>query len=427
MQWNNTYRDKVDDFSRQVKQKIENHSLPPNASVWESVQRSLPMSEKKPLRKWILWTSVAAAAIIGLFLLLNNPTAPTKSDVKMTESKPTEVRETVETLSVNPSSSEKKSIIQKKRKKDRQIMQAIPIAKKTIDTEKEKIVITRKEIYPETENKEKDKPTPITHQNATEKNMRTNEQFGETWQENRITSSQPMEKKSKKKQKIRLFAALGAVSSANLENMYDGDMAKMDAPIIPNSDKFYEDVSSGGEVKNYTILKPKDYSDIRHLPPLSASAMAEFPIDSTWSIETGLTYTYLASKFKKSGTPSYEGKLHLHYLGIPLHVKANVMQSENWNIYFLAGGSVEKGLRSIYKQKISASSGRTIHTNVRSKIDGFQFSATVAAGFDYKINEKMRLFAEPKITYYFKNNQPMSTRTESPFTVGMNGGIRIQF
>jgi hypothetical protein len=62
-----------------------------------------------------------------------------------------------------------------------------------------------------------------------------------------------------------------------------------------------------------------------------------------------------------------------------------------------------------------------------SSIDGLQWSLDGAMGIDYKIQRNISLFVEPKITYYLQNNQPMSSRTEMPLNVGLNGGLRIGF
>jgi len=76
----------------------------------------------------------------------------------------------------------------------------------------------------------------------------------------------------------------------------------------------------------YATLTPADYSEVTHLPPISFSIMAGFPLNKTWSIETGLMYTYMVSHFSKPGNVEYSGKLKLHYLGIPVRLKANVYQ-----------------------------------------------------------------------------------------------------
>jgi len=50
-----------------------------------------------------------------------------------------------------------------------------------------------------------------------------------------------------------------------------------------------------------------------------------------------------------------------------------------------------------------------------------------AVGTTYKIQQNIGLFFEPKISYYYKNNQPISARTEYPVVFGLSAGVRFQF
>ncbi len=98
------------------------------------------------------------------------------------------------------------------------------------------------------------------------------------------------------------------------------------------------------------------------------------------------------------------------------------------SIYLLGGGAtIEKGIRAFYKQEIEGNGGIVHHTHVYNRIAGLQFSAQGGAGFSYRLQNNLHLFGEPRLLYYFRNNQPMSARTENPLIFGLNIGVRIQF
>jgi hypothetical protein len=236
----------------------------------------------------------------------------------------------------------------------------------------------------------------------------------------------PVGESEEQRKQRSLIAALGS-GGALLDisfGRYDADNPIYDSPF-PGGD--FNNGGGLGSGDKYNLLTPNDYTDIEHRLPVSFSLTADFPVGKKVSLETGLSYTYLFSRFRRNDHFIYRGTLQQHYIGIPVNLRYTVWQNEAWNVYISGGGSIEKGLRSVYKQEIEGNGSVIQHTNVYSRIDGFQFSAQGGAGFSYRLQNNLNLFGEPKLIYYFKNNQPMSARTENPLIFGLNMGIRIQF
>jgi hypothetical protein len=50
-----------------------------------------------------------------------------------------------------------------------------------------------------------------------------------------------------------------------------------------------------------------------------------------------------------------------------------------------------------------------------------------ALGGEYTLAKSAAIYFEPKISYYFDNNQPLSTRTENKLIIGFEGGLRYKF
>ena len=117
--------------------------------------------------------------------------------------------------------------------------------------------------------------------------------------------------------------------------------------------------------KYSSVLSVADFTEARHLPPLSVGLTVVVPLNERFSVESGLVYTYLRSEFTKPGITSYKASLELHYLGVPLNLRAKLWENPTWNIYLSAGGTVEKGLRSIYNQEIEDNLARWTQTLIK--------------------------------------------------------------
>ena len=86
---------------------------------------------------------------------------------------------------------------------------------------------------------------------------------------------------------------------------------------------------------------------------------------------------------------------------------------------------VEKGLRSIYIQNEYIGS-QIITTDARTKIDGFQWSVNAMLGGMYNLYRNIGIYFEPKFSYYFDNDQPISARTDQPVVFGLTAGVRFK-
>lgn len=80
--------------------------------------------------------------------------------------------------------------------------------------------------------------------------------------------------------------------------------------------------------------------DIDHKQPLSFGFSVRKGLARGFSVETGLTYTYLASDVKFAGSSETVSQ-KLHYLGIPLRANWNFVDKKFFIMYVSAGGAME--------------------------------------------------------------------------------------
>ncbi len=437
------HKDQQDEFSRLVKEKLENHQIPVDESIWKGIEQKMAPSPGRfavPVWYWIPGAAVAAVALI----LLLNPFSDTKHVPALTGMQHTgmknpdsahqqvnngrtgrEIRIDSVWLAYEPKD-EITGITDKK------------IRKQTVKESPNQSFIARvvDAVNPHTSDltqTDTRQTPPAADQKTTENKMTAaTKQHNDAAPDKKAAEVAPVtslpdlndypvinpeKPKIRKKQPLLIAASFG--SGGSLPEL------KKEQPMgdlyAGNPNLVKREIASTYS----TVLNANDFSEARHDPPLSAGIALTKPLNAVFSLESGLVYTYLRSEYYRPGLTNNKGVLHLHYLGVPLNLITRLTDQPRWNLYLSTGGMLEKGLRSVYVQEIEDNQA-TINTNVKSGIDGVQWSLNGALGVSYKLQNKLSLFAEPEITYYLQNNQPRSARTEHPVTVGLNGGLRIE-
>lgn len=173
-------------------------------------------------------------------------------------------------------------------------------------------------------------------------------------------------------------------------------------------------------------FSPEDYSKADYALPLSFGWMVRKDFNARVGVETGVVYTYLSSRFTDPGFVNRKARLELHYLGLPLNLVVYAWNHPRWNVYFTAGGMVEKGLKSLYTQHVYRGGDWAVLSGGES-IGGMQWSVHFSAGVDYRFYKRWSLYLEPRLSRYFENDQPASYRTAHVWSVGLAGGVRYAF
>lgn len=174
-------------------------------------------------------------------------------------------------------------------------------------------------------------------------------------------------------------------------------------------------------------------SDIKYRMPVTFGASLRFDLSDDWAVETGVTYTQLSSE-TRSGTEknNYGWEEKLHYVGIPLKVNRNIWSNKRFEVYASAGGAVEKcvsGKRSIIGSVSTSNAGKDEQFSggeENVKVKPLQWSLSAAAGAQFKITEKLGIYAEPGVVYYFDDGSNVNTiRKEHPFNFNIQLGVRF--
>ncbi|ADV43786.1 porin family protein [Bacteroides helcogenes] len=164
----------------------------------------------------------------------------------------------------------------------------------------------------------------------------------------------------------------------------------------------------------YLKKQVRSIESINHKQPLSFGLSLRKNLKKSFSLETGLTYTYLASDVKFDDSLEKVGQ-KLHYIGIPVRVNWNFVEKNPFTMYVSAGGAVEK---CVY--------GKIGSDNATVK--PLQFSVMGAVGVQYNVNNRVGLYMEPGVSYFFDDGSDVQTiRKENPCNFTLQAGIRLTY
>lgn len=413
-----------DYFSQFVKSKLENHQLSPDDDCWKGIEQGLK-SKKKVLPVWTWISGAAAVAVIALLFVLQ-PFSEKMVFEQMKEETAHLQEEGKPSLTPEPKANvigdvEKEKITFQKTKKLAMNREANIMAENKVESAESiagnKVGDTQSEEPMEALTAEIEEKAGEPYRNEKQEPISLPSLPDDLW----ASDDEPVRIKKKDK-KWLLAASLGSSTSVSTNGStyyYDSNNElNTSGPGLPNFGNSDPGLSIGdiGE----------DFSDADHKPPLSFGLTVRKDINQYLAVETGLTYTYLLSKYERKGAFGSEATLKQHYLGVPVNLVAYVLNDQSkWNLYFSGGAMIEKGLRLDYSQHTYRNGGR-ITTKIKEDISGVQWSINGSFGASYAIYRDLSIYFEPKVTYYMKNNQPLSARTKNPLNLGFTTGLRFK-
>lgn len=164
--------------------------------------------------------------------------------------------------------------------------------------------------------------------------------------------------------------------------------------------------------------------------PFSLGVGVRFNIAPKFYIGTGLDYSLLTRTF--DGTFTAAGSLanvkgnvrnSLHYIGIPLRLFYNVIKNNDMKFYAYGGCEGEWCVSNRFDFHPTAGGDYIVkHIGVSSP----QFSVGAGIGVQFKLADKVGLYLDPGINYYFYTSQPKSIRTDRPLMFNLNVGVRFE-
>lgn len=167
----------------------------------------------------------------------------------------------------------------------------------------------------------------------------------------------------------------------------------------------------------------------QHFIPLRVGLAFNYEIYPRWSIESGISYKQLSSEFSEGSSEHYiKGYQKIHYIGIPLKVDYEIIRFDNLRGYVGAGLILDKCIQTKQREEYFINGEYQSSQSLQSEEKPFQLSLEATAGMDYKINDRIGIFAELSAGWYFDDASTLNTiYKERPLNLGLNLGLRFGF
>lgn len=391
------------EFDIQVRNLLLDAQEPVSPKVWDGVEAALDKPRRVvPFRYWGYAGLVAAAAAVALFVLLK-PAAPVVDPVHSNPS----IFMSEASGETEPALEEAAPVLEEA---PVQLVQ-LPRSKPQVLAQASGPVITETETpqAPEQEvpaREETDNNTPSAKPAPQKPRENTS-----VSQDNTLLNSLAFEEKNdtRKKEGSVSLLTFGNLQGTQRSGIH-GDYRRYSAPAL------------NAEVGVYN-----ESPEVRFSLPFSVGVGVQFNLNQRWSLGTGLRYTNLQRTFVGDfkGDGFYLSQTDIdntqHWLGVPVNVYYNFLNTNRWRIHAFAGGSAEWLLDNHF---LVHSSPNDIHHHQKGQY--IQWSGALGVGIEYKITPWLGLYLDPSFRYFFNTErQPRSLRTIQPLRFDVEAGLRF--
>lgn len=450
------------DWTDTLKQKMAGYEERPSDELWAALSEKagLQESRRKVIPVWFWGLSAAAALMAGIFVVTKvndrgvNALGGITADVAVSEPVDAEVSEPIDaevpesverTLAEELKSAEAMSLadvavgrkqeaakvgikqdVKARKAKSALIAEAVPVESSVSAVAKDVTSVNTEEYAAEVPSENHDAREAATVESDTveqsEPAMSWDEYLKET----------PSEKaRARRSGGFSAGILAGGAVGGNTSGSKPTAMVMGANPLaagVTKTDWIDKDSKASAIVYN----QPEVQEEYSHKIPVKVGLTARYNITGRLGVETGLTYSILSSSVKignsETGKNWSTGSQTLHYLGIPLNISFNILNSRYVNIYVTGGGMMEKSISGSIKtdEYVDGKFDRTLTTNISPK--GLQWSVNAAAGIQANILPQLGFFVEPGVSHHFKNSSRVrSIYTDKPTDFSLGFGLRYSF
>lgn len=422
------------DWTDTLKQKMAGYEERPSDELWAALSEraGLQESRRKVIPVWFWGLSAAAALMAGIFVVTKvndksvNALGSITADVAVSEPVDADVPEPVEmTLA------EDLAEVMARKAKSALIAEAVPVESRVgAGVVEDSAESADTSVL---ENQDVDAVPVESSVSAVAENVTSvdaEEQAAMSWDE--YLKETPSEKaRARRSGGFSAGIVAGGAVGGNTSGSKPTAMVMGANPLaagVTKTDWIDKDSKASAIVYN----QPEVQEEYSHKIPVKVGLTARYNITGRLGVETGLTYSILSSSVKignsETGKNWSSGSQTLHYLGIPLNISFNILNSRYVNIYVTGGGMMEKSISGSIKtdEYVDGKFDRTLTTNISPK--GLQWSVNAAAGVQANILPQLGFFVEPGVSHHFKNSSRVrSIYTDKPTDFSLGFGLRYSF
>lgn len=425
------------DWTDTLKQKMASYEERPSDELWATLSEKagLQESRRKVIPVWFWGLSAAAALMAGIFVVTKvndksvNALGGITADVAVSEPVDAEVSEPIDAAvpeSVERTLAEDLAEVKARKAKSALIAEAVPVESSVSAVAEDVTSVNTEEYAAEVPSENHDAREAATVESDTveqsEPAMSWDEYLKETTSE---------KARARRSGGFSAGIVAGGAVGGNTSGSKPTAMVMGANPLaagVTKTDWIDKDSKASAIVYN----QPEVQEEYSHKIPVKVGLTARYNITGRLGVETGLTYSILSSSVKtgnsETGKNWSTGSQTLHYLGIPLNISFNILNSRYVNIYVTGGGMMEKSISGSIKtdEYVDGKFDRTLTTNISPK--GLQWSVNAAAGVQANILPQLGFFVEPGVSHHFKNSSRVrSIYTDKPTDFSLGFGLRYSF
>lgn len=434
------------DWTDKLRDKMDTYRVEPSDKVWAGISSKAGLAGqgsatgKSAIPMWI-WRSAAAVAAVMtgalIFVKVNdneadNYTAHNEAEAPEIVNDSPEIlpeSSTVQTLTLSENHIEKtpkfKAGPTEKAELHKAAYESEPVMARVQQTEEtESIDIDKNynsgidEVSDEGIDKE-----PVTGIDNSDETM--------SWEE--YLRSEPQEKRRADRRGLSIgLGAAGAGSSSSMD--------KFEPRAVMGSNPLEGEAGTVGWADDRILTsagtivfnQPEVNDSYTHKMPVKLGLTARYAFTNLLGIESGLTYSLLQSDIQR-GSESTTGAWSssdqtLHYLGVPLNLTFNFLNSKYVDVYASAGGMMEFGVKGSIKTTDHLHNSMTsTHQNAITP-KGLLWSVNATAGVQVNVLPSLGIYVEPGMSHHFKNDRkPRSSYTDKPTNFALGFGLRYTF
>lgn len=429
-------KDDKEKWIEQLHKQLDDYSEDVPEFVWDKLDRELNHKVVPLWRRWqsiaaVMLLAVASSIMVYMFVMYTpsdkmqieqmNLASDTNIDNIKNESLPLAKEGSITDVSDVKSNliADNNKAYRKSNDKKSDIFYQV---KQVADESNDDIVSDNNDIIIKESNKEKSEQKELSDKPATNNKPRVRQKY---------TYSAPSHTTNRKWSVGVNSGGLGVNSTSNIA----GAMMRFNSVDKPQQGEVMDSPNMyGGNLlaDNYfaniislSTIKTKK----KHYQPVTFGLSLKFEVDRDWSIETGLTYTYLFSKLESGSLDNVvKQEQRLKYIGVPLKMSRNIYSTNSINLYGTAGAEIEKCISGKQETFTTGISGEEVRSEENVDINQLQLSLSASVGAEYKMSRRLGIYAEPGVVYYFDDKSGIETiRSEHPLNFNLKVGLRFTF
>jgi hypothetical protein len=168
--------------------------------------------------------------------------------------------------------------------------------------------------------------------------------------------------------------------------------------------------------------------NVSHKLPVSFGLGFGYALNDRWALQSGLTYTMLASEWQTFGKYLGESKQRLHFIGIPLSMNYKIAEWNRFRFYATGGVMTEWNVSGQIRTQYYDNLQKILQEKESVRMKEWLWSVNARAGVSYPLIRFVNAYVEGGANYYFDNGSFIETiRSDKPFHVSLQAGIRFGF